>query len=228
MFSIIMPIDDNRMEQFKVTKRIYDGFPQKKEFVMPTRSLDGVRRYMKTHGLMSNVRLIPYSIDTPFNPSKALNIGVRESRYDLLIVTGPEVKPTTPVLEQLSALLDRSVMCQTFDEDESGNLSSMVNLNHKNWSPQPYFLAMFQKAGVEAINGWDEDFMLGHAYEDDDFGARWVRAGLPFEIHEEIQAIHQYHPRSENQPGGAARNEQLFNSNNANGVIRPRRGLVKT
>lgn len=219
-------MDAGRFEQFTITKRIYDSFPQKKEFVMPTRTYDEMYPYMKKHKLLKDVRLIPYTIDTPFNPSKALNIGVKESKYDRLILTGPEVKPITQILEQLDAC-EGSVMCQTFDEQEDGTLTSMVNLNHKNWSPQPYFLAMFEKSSVEAINGWDEDFMVGHAWEDDDFGARWVRAGIPFSIREDIQAVHQYHPRGETSEGGDARNHALFDRNNSLEVIRPKNGLVK-
>ncbi len=225
-FSIIMPIDDNRLEQFRVTKLIYDAMPETKEFIMPTRTKDKVHEYMWNHNLLKDVRLIPYTIDGAFNPAKALNIGVRESKYPNLILTGPEVKPITDILDQLSFYEGESVMCQCFDEDINGNLTSMVNLNHKNWSPQPYFLAMFQKSSVEEINGWDEDFMAGHAWEDDDFGARWVRAGLPFTIREDIQAIHQYHPRGETSEGGDARNHALFDRNNLQGTIRPKNGLI--
>lgn len=227
MFSIVMPMDAGRFEQFTKTKRMYDSFPQVKEFVMPTRTYDEMYPYMKKHGLLKDVRLIKYTIDTPFNPSRALNIGVKESKYQNLIITGPETIPTTQILEQLSECDGQNIMCQCFDEDVNGNLTSMVNKQHKNWSPQPYFLAMFQKANIEAINGWDEEFMNGHAWEDDDFGARWVRAGLPFEIREDIRAVHQYHPRSENAPGGDARNQALFHQNNQNNVIRPANGLVK-
>lgn len=226
-FSIIMPMDAGRWREFTKTKRAYDAMSQTKEFVMPTRTYDEMYPYMKKHKLLKDVRLIPYTIEGAFNPAKALNIGARESKYDNLILTGPEVLPTTNVLEQLSQYEGQSIMCQCFDQDINGDLSSMVNLDHKNWSPQPYFLAMFQKSSIEKINGWDEDFMIGHAWEDDDFGARWVRAGLPFTIKEEIQAIHQYHPRGETSPGGDARNNALYTRNNEQGVIRPKNGLVK-
>jgi hypothetical protein len=225
-FSIIMPMDEGRLEQFLHTKRVYDDFPETKEFIIPTRMYDKIYPFMKRNKLLKDVRFFPYTIGDNFNPTKALNIGVREARYDNLILTGPEVCPTTQILEQLSDC-DIATICQTFDEDVNGELSSMVHKGHKDDTPWAYFLAMFPKAGVEAINGWDEDFMGGHAYEDNDFAERWVRAGLPFQIREDIQAVHQYHPRSESYPGAAAKNEALYLKNNAEGVIRPKNGLVK-
>lgn len=226
MFSIVAPIDDNRLEQFKETKRIYDSFPQVKEFIMPTRTHDSVLAYLKQHKLTKDVKLIPYTIEAGFNPTKALNIGVRNSTYANIIVTGPEVKPKSAVLEQLSERLDKNVICQVFDEDFEGKLTSLVNTTYRSDTPQPYFLGMFLKKDIEAINGWDEDFMLGYAYEDTDFGQRWVRAGLPFEVRDEIQAIHQYHPRTETIRNGATINFEKLCDNKDKGIIRPANGLA--
>jgi predicted glycosyltransferase involved in capsule biosynthesis len=72
-------------------------------------------------------------------------------------------------------------------------VASLVHKGFRDMTPAMYFLAMFNKRDIEAINGWDEAFMQGYAYEDDDFGQRWVRAGLPFQLREDIQGVHQYH-----------------------------------
>lgn len=228
MFSIIMPIDGNRLEQFRETKKVYDSMPQVKEFVMPTRSYDKVHAYFKKHKMLKDVRLIPYEHTVGFNPSKPNNIGVREARYEQVIMSSPEVKPLTNVLEQLETLLGQNVVCQVFDEDENGDSRmSLVHHGFRSDTPAAYFLAMFNKADIEAINGWDEDFMAGYAYEDTDFGARWVRAGLPFIVNEQIKAVHQYHPRSETIPGGLSINLAKFNENTNAGVVRPKNGLIK-
>lgn len=228
MFSIVMPLDSNRLEQFKNTKRIYDKFSQEKEFIIPTRNELKVARYLDDYKLMKDVKLIPYNYENGFNPTKALNMGVRNAKYDQIIITSPEIKPLTSVLDQLEELIGRNVVCQVFDESETGDISfSLVNSTFRNHSPAFYFLAMYNKKDIEAINGWDEDFMKGYAYDDDDFGERWVRAGLPFEIHEEIQALHQYHPRSETIPNGLAINFAKLQENNANGVIKCINGLNK-
>lgn len=228
MFSIIMPLDTNRLEQFKKTKRVYDAFPQVKEFIIPTRNYRAVRDYLKTFDLMRGVKIIPYKHDVGFNPSMALNLGVKKAKYNTIIITSPEVKPLTAVLDQLREHPGQNIVCQVFDEDEEGNHEfSLVNNHYRNINPAYYFLAMYNKADIESINGWDEDFMDGYAYEDDDFGARWNRAGLPFSIREDIQALHQYHPRSETIPGGTQTNIEHLNSNNTKGVTKCANGLVK-
>ena len=96
MFSIIMPLDDNRLKQFRNTKRAYDAMPQKKEFIIPTRSELKLREYFKKYSLDKDVRIIPYTLKIGFNCSRALNIGVSKAKYDSVIITSPEVKPITP------------------------------------------------------------------------------------------------------------------------------------
>lgn len=225
MFSIVAPMDTNRLEQFKKTKLAYDEMPQKKEFIIPTRSKPDVVKFLKNNGLMKGVRVISYEHETGFNPSKALNIGVRNAKYDNIIITSPEVKPTIDVLAQLSECLDKNVVCQVSDQDVNGNLTVLVSKIYRGENPGMYFLAMFQKKDIEAINGWDEEFMKGYAYEDNDFGERWVRAGLPFEIREDIQAVHQYHPRSETIPGGLTTNQQHYHDNTDAGIVVCANGL---
>lgn len=224
MFSIIAPLDTNRLEQFAVTKRIYDSMPQKKEFIIPTRSK--IAQYLEDNDLMKDVRLFPYTVKRGFNCSKALNIGVRNARYENIIITSPEVKPTTDVLAQFSECLDKNIVCEVMDQDENGNLSVLVNKTYRSDNPGMYFLAMFKRSDIEKINGWDEDFMKGYAYEDNDFGERWVRAGLPFEVREDIKATHQYHPRGETVRGGMATNQQHFYDNTDNGVVYCTNGLI--
>lgn len=227
MFSIVMPMDTNRLEQFTNTKRVYDAMPEVKEFVIPTRSFDEVYAYLEKNELTKDIRLLPYTVERGFNCSKALNMGVREATYDHIIITSPEVKPITPVLNQLSELKDKNVICQVFDQEADGNLVVLVCDGYRSAEPAMYFLAMFQRKDIEAINGWDEEFMKGYAYEDNDFGARWVRAGLPFEVHDEIQAVHQYHPRSETIGGGMAINLQHYHDNTDAGVTYCKNGIMK-
>lgn len=227
MFSIVMPIDPNRLEQFKRTKMVYDSMPQAKEFIMPTRNYKKVRQFFKDNDLLKDVKLIAYEHERGFNPSMALNMAVRQAKYDHIIVTSPEVMPTTPVLEQLEALTGKNVICQVLDAGEDGKPTmSLVQKGFRDETPAMYFLAMFNKGDIEAINGWDEEFMKGYAYEDNDFGERWQRAELPFEVHDEIRALHQYHPRSETIPGGAAINLTRLHRNRDAGVIRPQKGLI--
>ena len=228
MFSIIVPLDDNRLEQFKNTKRVYDIMPQEKEFIIPTRSETEVRNYLKKYELDKDVKLIPYTLEIGFNCSRALNMGVRNSRYSSIIITSPEVRPTTPVLEQLEKLVGTNVICQVWDENEKNVIfRPLVNSQFRNETPAFYYLAMFNKADIEKINGWDEDFLQGYAYEDRDFGERWNRAKIPFIVRDDIQARHQYHPRVETIQGGTRINHRKFNKNTASGITKCVNGLEK-
>jgi hypothetical protein len=228
MFSILTPLDLGRFEQFENTKHAYDKMEYEKEFVIPTRNYERVAKYLGDRELSKNVRLIPYGHETGFNVSKALNLGVKNAKYDQVIITSPEVIPLTPVLDQFASLLGRNVIAQVFDQEADGTTGmSLVNRNFRGDTPAMYFLAMFNKKDIYKINGWDENFMNGYAYEDNDFGDRWMRAGLPFELHEEIQALHQYHPRGETISGGLGINHNLYQENNAAGVIRCLNGIVK-
>lgn len=220
-------MDTNRLEQFRVTKKRYDKMPQPKEFIILTRQYREVNAYLKKHRLLKDVRLIKYVVRTGFNPSKAFNIGVREAKYDNIIITSPEVKPVTDVLQQLSGFEGKNIVCNVDDEDADGKLTPLVNKMFRADTPGMYFLAMFNKKDLKKINGWDEDFMKGYAYEDNDFGERFVRAGLKFQVVDEIKAIHQFHPRSETIKGGITINLELYNKNTAEGVTRCKNGLVR-
>jgi len=220
-------MDTNRLEQFKVTKLVYDEMPQVKEFIIPTRSELQVGRFLDDNKLMKDVLIIPYKHSVGFNPSKAFNIGVRSAQYDNIIITSPEVKPRFDTLEQLSQLLDKNIVCSVDDQDENGNLKTLVSTTFRGESPAMYFLAMFRKEDIEKINGWDEEFMKGYAYEDNDFGERWKRAGLPFEVRDDIKATHQYHERGETIRGGTAINQLHFYHNTDDNVTWCANGLVK-
>lgn len=227
MFTIILPLDTGRLEHFLNTKRVYDEMDFKKEFLIPTRYEDEVRQFLEENDLMRDVKLLPYTVDKGFNCSKALNLGVRNAKYDTIIITCPEVKPLTAVLEQLSKCIGENVVCQVHDEDVDKSIKlSLVNTGFRQQTPGMYFLAMFNKKDIEKINGWDEDFMHGYAWEDSDFGRRWVRAEIPFTIRDDIEALHQWHPRAETIEGGEQVNLAKYISNNDNNVIRCKNGLL--
>lgn len=229
MFSIIMPMDADRFPQFTNTKRAYDRMPQEKQFVIVTRRMREVNAYLQEHCLYKEVHVVPYSYDGGFNPAMALNIGVSHSLFPNIIITCPEVRPQIDVLDKLESRIGRNVVCQVINLDQDGRaIMSLVNSQYRNETPGFYFLAMYNKKDIEYINGWDERFMQGHSHEDEDFGNRWVRAGLPFEIADDIMAYHQYHPpNGELVPGANEINMNILEENNRNKVTRCMDGLVK-
>ena len=228
MFSIVMPMDTGRIEQFTHTKQAYDEMREKREFLIPTRSAEELQEALEKRELMKDVRLIPYVFEgESFNPAMALNIGCREAQYDRIVITCPEVRPTTKVLTQMAASPGENIVCQVFDQDEDRGIGmSLVNTGFRGDSPGMYFLAVFNKEDLLAVNGWDEAFMGGYAWEDTDFGMRWNRAALPFTVRDDILALHQWHPRP---LGGGADwdvNAALHQANNQACVVKPQRGIV--
>jgi len=130
------------------------------------------------------------------------------------------------VLHQLSGFDGENVLCKVYDEEVDGKREIvLVSREFRSDTPAMYFLAQFQKSDIKKINGWDEDFMKGYAYEDNDFGERWVRAGIPFKIVDEIRAVHQYHERGETIEGGTVVNQLKFYDNTDKGIIRCKNGL---
>lgn len=228
MFSIVMPIDSGRESLIKktVAKYVELGL-QGCEFVFVTRSLTEAA-IRKEVGSDIDMQTIVYEhTDTWFNPSRALNLGVVSSKYDELIITCPEVKPKTNVIAQLAAFPGSVVICKVFDEVNGVATRALVGTGYRDQNPAMYFLIKFTKKSILDINGWDEEFMKGYAYEDYDFGTRFIRAGLSCEMHDEIQAIHQEHPRLNHLSNHGVVNKNHFEYNNNNNIIKPVNGLNK-
>lgn len=219
--SIVMPCD-NRTDLLMASLGAYsDHMISDVEFVIVSRTLEP----FTVDGL--NLKFVRYEWHGDnWNPALALNVGVINASYYNILITCPEVRPETHVLEQLSALPRGNYVCQVFDLRQDGSIDhSLVNSGYRWQTPGFYFAAMFQAEDVAAINGWDMDLMRGFAFDDDDFGARFVRAGLTHEMRDEIQCSHQWHPRGH--CGGVAfeRNRRVFTQNNENGVTACARGM---
>ncbi len=222
-------MDSARLPLWRNTMKKYAefGIPKDTEFIIPTRSEEVIEAVL-TSPWNEHCHVEFYTHSLGYNPSKALNIGVRGAKHDRIIITSPEVMPSTNVLQQLQEYKDYNIICQVWDENANGELAySLVNKHFRGDHPGMYFLALFQRKDLEVINGWDEDFMLGYAWEDPDFGNRWNRAGLPFTVKDDILARHQYHERPETIPNGFQINQAKFNDNNNKGVTRCKNGLKK-
>jgi len=225
-FSIIMPTEKERVPLLMVTLAEYVkfGLPNDIEFIIPSRTLNVDD--IKFPNV--NIRIIPYQYEgNYFNPSMALNIGVNCATYENVIITCPEVKPYTNVLEQLSTHIRGNYVCQVWDLTSNGSRRiSLVNTHFRGVSPSMYFLAVFKKEDLQTINGWDEDFMEGYAFEDDEFGDRFLRNGLQFKVKDGIVGEHQYHKRAEDREGQNI-NRKLWLNNNKRRLLKPKNGLDK-
>ena len=228
-FSIVIPCDVSRVNLLYKTLDKYSTLPLRfnAEFIIVTRSIDDLQNIWEL-----DIKLIKYVWNEPtFSPAKALNIGVKQSSYDNIIITCPEVRPISDVLSQFNELGRGNFIAQVYDCLEDGQHSmSLVNSNFRA-HPGMYFLAMYRKEDIEKINGWDNEFMYGYAYEDDDFGTRFTRNGNTFLIKDEITAEHLWHKRGSNS-GDTSKDidysYKLYNTNIKNNVIVCKNGLKET
>jgi hypothetical protein len=232
MFSIIIPCDkspdDDRFLLLNKTLEVYhtlhpDLYTQfpKLEFILVTRTGGTVwHRIDKT---------VHYKFDGDcFNPSLALNLGIAAAVNRNVIITCPEVMPVTPVLYQLAEEIGNTVLASAYQNEDV-----LVSSSHRNQYAGLYYLAMYDKIDLLLLNGLDEDFMNGYAWEDTDFGERFKRAGFIHKVKDEIKVIHQNHVQLNSLENNEirlekwARNEKVFKNNNAKNIIRVKNGIVK-
>ena len=220
--SIIIPMEDNRVELFNNSLIQYQECDLSNvEFIFVSRNIP-VLKFSDV-----NSKLINYTLEGDgFSQAKALNLGIKATSYDNIIVTSPEVMPKTKVIEQLMSLPRGNYICQVFAQNEKGEeYMSLVNSKFRSNTPAMHFLALFKKEDLELINGWSLDYQNGSgAYDDDDFGDRFVKAGLKFEVRDEIQAVHQYHPPNKVDKAWI-KNQELFEKQRASKNYYAKRGL---
>ena len=225
MFSIIIAINntpgDNRYDLLNITlaqyyrlhPNLYERFPGL-ELILVT--MTGGSTQFRVD------KIVKSDYTDSFNPAKAYNLGVEAASNENIILTCPEVFPITPVLDQFATEIGNHVIAQVFEDGDP-----LVNSTFRSEFPGLYFLGLLNKKDIVAINGWDEDFMQGYGWEDTDFGERFKRAGFTYKIRDDIQAIHMKHPRLEKNWEKFQRNRALHEKNNAEGIIRPKNGLLK-
>ncbi|NUQ66109.1 MAG: hypothetical protein HUU20_26910 [Pirellulales bacterium] len=227
-FSVVVPCEEDRLALFANTLRRYRELGLERyryEFVVPTRTL-------RSPGLLDDLqvrhRLVPYSHrGETINPSMALNLGVRHSQHETIVVQSPEVIAVSDVLGQFAALPEGNYVAQVWDLGPAGRRERRLAVpDFIEYTAGAYFLAQFRRADLAAINGWDEDFMGGYCFEDNDFGRRWHAAGLPVQLREKIVAEHQWHPRTSGITPGWKRNCRLYYRKKARGETWCRRGLA--
>lgn len=223
--SMIVPCERDRIPLFRQTLDRYFEF-----------GFSGVELIVVSRTIEDMVEVGPYPLrlfkykweHRFFCEARAINIGIKNATYDNLLITAPEVRPRTDVIGQLRALPRGNYICQVFDLNEDGSVRiSLVNSQFRAYHPGYYFLALYRKEDVELVNGLDEDFMAGNALNDIDFGERLVRAGVRYEMRDEIQAEHQFHKRCLYQPRGMKLNQKILERNRRDRIVRAKNGIEK-
>lgn len=170
-----------------------------------------------------NVRVVrmPMKLE-PRNPCVPINIGVREARGDIIVLSNPETEHTAMVLpamlEQLQALGENGyVMAACWcPEHAAWHCHSSVTTAQDQGIPQPegsglHFCAMLSRSLWDRTGGFDEDYRAGAAYEDNDFVMRLHKAGAIFCLRDDLVVLHRKTGATTNWlPGQHRQNRNLF------------------
>lgn len=223
--SVVISVCDNRYELFERSLHTWAKQTLSKEFfelvVVDDAERNDLLELCRKSGLQYQfIRIDNSKCDLPvttFIPVLSNNVGFRQSRGGVVIVTGPET---------LQAEKNLEIACEMFDRRQCAyglvHLSSpsFVDLVSKNWDfikdkpfedllcikgasidcltkpPHPpayWFLTVVAKRHVEAIGGVDERFAQGICGEDDDFANRMRGYGVTPVFEHRMIGIHQDH-----------------------------------
>lgn len=124
------------------------------------------------------------------NPCVPINVAVRQSQHDVIVLTNPEIEHRDPILKKMLENLSSSkdyVMTGCRDTTGAwyaGPLSPRAPIGGR--APIPYgtelhFAVMFHRSLWERVGGFDEEYRDGHAYDDNDFLFRlWALGDVNF------------------------------------------------
>jgi hypothetical protein len=137
--------------------------------------------------------------DRPLNPCVPINAAVRASSGDVLVLTNAEVGHVQPVIDEMLALLehpDDYVTAPCFDAKRGWLAGPKVDYRGGGRLPVPagahfHFLAMLRRSLWDKAGGFDEDYRLGQATDDNDWTWRLHRAGARFRCAE--HAVYHLH-----------------------------------
>ncbi len=162
--------------------------------------------------------------DMAMNPCVPINVGAREARGDILILSNPEVKHHVPVLQEMRAELERTgpmgyvLSACKYDRDGTWHChSSLVNeQGYRDQYRQPknsgfHFCAMFYRTLWDKAGGFDEDYRAGSSYDDPDWVNRVASAGGIFRMRDDLVVEHTRNGAESNYASGMLeRNKALF------------------
>lgn len=144
------------------------------------------------------------------NPCINFNIGFKEAKGDIIILQNPECKHYGDVLKKSLEINDNtyfSFACYSIDEDTTYNKKELIInnkpaskdgdlswYNHSQFRPKGYhFCSVITKKNLDKLNGFDERYATGIAYDDDEFIYRVKNLPLQVSIIDYPFVIHQWH-----------------------------------
>ena len=167
-------------------------------------------------------------------PGYAINIGVKHSQGDIIILCCAEIFHLNDTIKTLVSVYDTyntdKILAIPQAKDDDGEFLKQLesydgSFSFKNYSTQPplinvkfpFFLAM-KKAAFMEIGGYDEDF-TGTDYDDEDLIMRLLDNGC-HHVETDAMVIHLWHPRL------TMTNERIPRFEHNKRLFEQRRGII--
>lgn len=154
------------------------------------------------------------------NPCVVFNIGFKEVKGDIVIIQNPECLHVGDILDTTSKIKEDEYIsfgCYSLTKEKtekiskniiSGDIKNIINTNprvitfdgddgwynHSQFRPAGYhFCSAITKKNLDDLGGFDENFALGIAYDDDEFLFRIKKKNMDIKIIDEPFVAHQWH-----------------------------------
>lgn len=168
---------------------------------------------------------IPAAVRLPLkeiakNPCVPINAGVKAAEGNIIVITGPEITHTAPILDEMKKTLEETghtgyVSASAWSkESKRWNCHSSVNGKTPGSWPIPegagfHFCAMMYKSFFNEIGGFDEAYREGQAFDDNDF--LWTLHKHMAEFRQRDDLIVDHYPTHTQWPeGGWVKNKNIF------------------
>ena len=161
--------------------------------------------------------------DIALNSCVPINRGVKESKGDVIVLTGPEMLHNTPVLPQMLEELEATgpmgyvSAAAWYETDKKWHAhSSLVSDGYRDNYKQPvnssfHFCTMLYRTLWDKAGGFDEEYRDGSHWDDPDWVNRVNRAGAIFKMRDDLVVEHTREGANTEWPsGGSDRNKALF------------------
>jgi len=230
MFSIIMPYY-NRFKHLSNTlvsfKEHYSDLEYEVLIVEDFKNQMDSVEHINLHSLIEeyeddcNIKVISYDKNPCYNPAEMFNIGVEEAKYDRIVLTNPECFHESNILKGLESYsMSDYIVCACASVVKQNQVTSIKDfksmfhmwyIHSQHYPRKLHFCSCISKDNYKAIGGFDEEYLKGIAYEDDDFALKVEQGKINIVHADELIVLHQDHSRQY----GNSNYMQLLNVNKA-------------
>jgi len=148
-----------------------------------------------------------------YNSCRAYNVGVKNSTGDFIVLSSPECIHKVDILSGLDSEfnIDKNVYvvcaCESIHQD--GSFDQWYQHSTYN-NRQLHFCTALSRQNYDTLKGFDEDYIYGIAYEDDEWLARVRKGNLKIVLRDDLLVSHLEHSRSYLSENFVAKNRQLY------------------